>query len=35
MTHEVFAQQIVAMQGMLYRVSSSILPQLCNREDAV
>lgn len=35
MTHEVFAQQIVAMQGTLYRVSSSILPQLCDREDAV
>ena len=35
MTHEVFARQIVAIQGTLYRVSSSLLPQLCDREDAV
>lgn len=35
MTHEEFAQRIVDMQQMLYRVSSSLLPQLCDREDAV
>lgn len=35
MTHEEFAGRIVAMQGTLYRVASSILPQLCDREDAV
>ena len=35
MTHEEFAERIVAMQGTLYRVASSILPQLCDREDAV
>lgn len=35
MTHEEFARRIVAMQGTLYRVSCAILPQLCDREDAV
>ena len=35
MTHEEFASRIVAMQGALYRVSASILPQQCDREDAV
>lgn len=35
MTHEEFAGRIVAMQGTLYRVSCSMLPQLCDREDAV
>lgn len=35
MTHEEFAERITAMQGTLYRVSYSILPQLCDREDAV
>lgn len=35
MTHEEFARRIVAMQGALYRVSCSILPQMCDREDAV
>lgn len=35
MTHEEFARRIVEMQGTLYRVSSTLLPQLCDREDAV
>ncbi|MBQ8313844.1 MAG: RNA polymerase sigma factor [Clostridia bacterium] len=35
MTHEEFARRIVAMQGTLYRVSCTLLPQLCDREDAV
>ncbi len=35
MTQEEFANRIVAMQGTLYRVSTTILPQLCDREDAV
>lgn len=35
MTHEAFAQRITEMQGTLYRVSASILPQPCDREDAV
>lgn len=35
MTHEEFAQRIIAMQGSLFRVASSILPQMCDREDAV
>ncbi len=35
MTHEEFADRIVAMQGTLYRVAASILPQLCDCEDAV
>lgn len=35
MTQEEFADRIVAMQGTLYRVSTTILPQLCDREDAV
>ena len=35
MTHEEFARRIVEMQASLYRVSCAILPQLCDREDAV
>ncbi len=35
MTHEEFADRIVAMQDTLYRVATTILPQLCDREDAV
>ena len=35
MTQEEFARRIVAMQDTLYRVSTTILPQLCDREDAV
>ena len=35
MTQEEFAGRIVAMQDTLYRVSTTILPQLCDREDAV
>lgn len=35
MTQEEFADRIVAMQDTLYRVSTTILPQLCDREDAV
>lgn len=35
MTQEEFADRIVAMQDTLYRISTTILPQLCDREDAV
>ena len=35
MSQEEFADRIVAMQDTLYRVSTTILPQLCDREDAV
>jgi RNA polymerase sigma-70 factor (ECF subfamily) len=35
MTQEEFARRIVAMQDTLYRVSTTILPQMCDREDAV
>lgn len=35
MTHEEFAERIIAMQDTLYRVATTILPQLCDREDAV
>ena len=35
MTQQEFARRIVAMQDTLYRVSTTILPQLCDREDAV
>lgn len=35
MTQAEFAERIVAMQDTLYRVSATILPQLCDREDAV
>lgn len=35
MTQEEFADRIVAMQDTLYRVSTTLLPQLCDREDAV
>jgi hypothetical protein len=33
MTQEEFADRIVAMQDTLYRISTTILPQLCDRED--
>ncbi len=35
MTQAEFNARIVAMQDTLYRVSTTILPQLCDREDAV
>lgn len=35
MTQTEFTDRIVAMQDTLYRVSTAILPQLCDREDAV
>lgn len=35
MTPDEFAERIVAVQDTLYRVSTAILPQLCDREDAV
>ncbi len=35
MTQVAFAQAAMAMEGTLYRVSSSLLTQLCDREDAV
>lgn len=35
MTQAEFTGRIVAMQDTLYRVSTTILPQLCDREDAV
>lgn len=35
MTQAEFADRIVAMQDTLYRVSCTILPKLCDREDAV
>ncbi len=35
MTSEDFEQRIVAMQDTLYRVSYSLLPMICDREDAV
>lgn len=35
MTQAEFARRVVAMQDTLYRVSTTILPQLCDREDAV
>ena len=35
MTQAEFVDRIVAMQDTLYRVSCTILPQLCDREDAV
>ena len=35
MTQEEFAKRIITMQDTLYRVSTTILPQLCDREDAV
>ena len=35
MTHAEFARRVVAMQDTLYRVSTTLLPQLCDREDAV
>lgn len=35
MTQAEFAGRVVAMQDTLYRVSTTLLPQLCDREDAV
>jgi RNA polymerase sigma-70 factor (ECF subfamily) len=35
MIQEEFARRIVAMQDTLYHVSATILPQQCDREDAV
>ncbi len=35
MTSTEFAERIIAMQETLYRVSYSLLPQACDREDAV
>lgn len=35
MTQAEFTVRVVAMQDRLYRVSTTILPQLCDREDAV
>jgi len=35
MTHEEFGSRIIQMQDTLYRVSTTILPRLCDREDAV
>jgi len=35
MTQAEFAGRVVAMQDTLYRISCTILPQLCDREDAV
>ena len=35
MTQPEFARRVVSMQDTLYRVSTTLLPQLCDREDAV
>lgn len=35
MTHEAFVEAAITMEGTLYRISSSLLTQLCDREDAV
>ena len=35
MTDAEFAARVIAMQDTLYRVSTTILPRLCDREDAV
>ncbi len=35
MTQAEFTGRVLAMQDRLYRVSTTILPQLCDREDAV
>ena len=35
MTHEAFAERIIAMQARLYRVSASVLRQRADQEDAV
>ena len=35
MTDAAFAARVIAMQDTLYRVSTTILPRLCDREDAV
>ena len=35
MTQAEFVRRVVAMEDTLYRVSTTILPQLCDRQDAV
>lgn len=35
MTRDEFEARIVAMQDTLYRVSATLLPQMCDREDAI
>ena len=35
MTQEEFTSRVLAMQDTLYRIATTILPQLCDREDAV
>ena len=35
MTNTEFARQVEQLQGTLYRISATVLPQLCDREDAV
>ncbi len=35
MTHQAFAERIIAMQARLYRISASLLRQEADREDAV
>lgn len=35
MTQEEWITRIIGMQDRLYRISTTILPQLCDREDAV
>lgn len=35
MTQQEFSRRVLEMQGTLYRISTSLLPQLCDREDAV
>ena len=35
MTQAEFESRIIAMQDTLYRVSATLLPQMCDREDAI
>lgn len=35
MTQAEFESRIIAMQDTLYRVSTTLLPQMCDREDAI
>ena len=35
MTQAEFVRRVVAMEDTLYRVSTTLLPQLCDRQDAV
>lgn len=35
MTQAEFARQVEQLQGTLYRIAATVLPQLCDREDAV